>query len=105
MIATSCSIINRILLSTGNHYMELREFIDSYPRQQRSSIRREIALAHSVSEVTVRAWANGNRKHPCTLKSVEITEHLTAGRVTRHDLRPDIFGLKKSGVRYDFLDR
>lgn len=75
--------------------MELREFIDSYPRQQRSEIRREIARAHQVSEVTVRAWANGNRRHPCTLKAIEITEQLTAGRVTRHDLRPDIFGLNE----------
>ena len=75
--------------------MELREFIYSFPRQQRGAIRRELARAHSVSEVTVRAWANGNRKHPCTLKAMEITEQLTAGRVTRYDLRPDIFGLNE----------
>lgn len=75
--------------------MELREFIATYPRQQRPAIRLELARAHCVSEVTVRAWANGNRKHPCTLRAVEITEHLTSGKVTRHDLRPDIFGQKK----------
>lgn len=78
--------------------MELREFIASYPRQQRAAIRRELARAHCVSEVTIRAWANGNRKHPCTLKAVEITECLTSGKVTRHDLRPDVFGGKRSGA-------
>ena len=76
--------------------MELREFIASFPRPQRPAVRRELARAHCVSEVTVRAWANGNRKHPCTLRAVEITECMTEGRVTRHDLRPDIFGQKKA---------
>ena len=78
--------------------MELREFIASFPRQQRPAIRHEFAQAHCVSEVTIRAWANGNRKHPCTLRSVEITERLTSGKVTRHDLRPDIFGRARSGM-------
>ena len=58
------------------------------------NIRRKLARAHGVAEVTVRAWANGNRKHPCTLTAVQITELVTAGRVTRHDLRPDVFGAR-----------
>ena len=78
--------------------MELREFIASFPRQQRTAIRQEFARAHCVSEVTIRAWANGNRKHPCTLKAVELTERLTSGRVTRHDLRPDVFGCERPGT-------
>lgn len=80
--------------------MELREFIAAFPRPERTAIRREFACAHCVSEVTVRAWANGNRKHPCTLKAVEITERLTSGKVTRHDLRPDIFGREKKATSY-----
>ncbi len=72
--------------------MELRKFIDSFPRRQRMGIRQMIADAHGVSEVTVRAWANGTRTHPCSLAAIEITESVTAGKVTRHDLRPDVFG-------------
>jgi DNA-binding transcriptional regulator YdaS (Cro superfamily) len=72
--------------------MDLREFIKSYPRAKRMSVRRMIADAHGVAEVTVRAWANGNRNHPYKLSAVRTTESVTGGRVTRHDLRPDIFG-------------
>ncbi len=71
--------------------MELREFIESYPRRERMDIRRKIADAHGISEVTVRAWANGTRKHPFSLSALEITEAVTGGKVTRSDLRPDIF--------------
>ncbi|MFQ5659063.1 MAG: YdaS family helix-turn-helix protein [Gammaproteobacteria bacterium] len=73
--------------------MELRAFIDSFPRRQRMAIRQKIADFHGVSEVTVRAWANGTRKHPYNLRSIEITERSTGGKVTRYDLRPDIFGV------------
>ncbi len=72
--------------------MELRKFIDSFPLHRRMKIRQMIADSHSVSEVTVRAWANGSRNHPCHLRSIEITESVTGGKVTRFDLRPDIFG-------------
>jgi DNA-binding transcriptional regulator YdaS (Cro superfamily) len=77
-------------------HLDLREFINSFPRGQRMNVRRRIARAHGVAEVTVRAWANGTRNHPFTLLSVHITESLTEGKVTRHDLRPDIFGDSKS---------
>ena len=72
--------------------MELREFIDAFPRDQRMEVRRMIADAHGVTEVTVRAWANGTRKHPYSIMAFEITESVTGGRVRREDLRPDIFG-------------
>lgn len=75
--------------------MDLREFIKSHPRATRMNVRRMIADAHGVAEVTVRAWANGNRNHPYKLSAVRITEAVTGGRVTRHDLRPDIFGTGK----------
>jgi DNA-binding transcriptional regulator YdaS (Cro superfamily) len=60
------------------------------------AIRRQIAEAHGVAESTVRSWANGNRNHPSLLASIEITEAVTRGRVTRHDLRPDVFGRAKT---------
>ncbi len=75
--------------------MELREFIDSFSRHDRQAIRQMIADAHGVSEVTVRSWVNGTRKHPYSLSALEITEAVTGGRVTRYDLRPDIFGEQK----------
>lgn len=76
----------------ASSHMELREFINSYPRRLRTRVRQQLAMAHGISEVTVRSWANGQRKHPCHLAAVEITERVTQGRVTRHDLRPDVFG-------------
>ncbi|MBI2994643.1 MAG: helix-turn-helix domain-containing protein [Gammaproteobacteria bacterium] len=72
----------------------LREFIVSFPRSKRAEVRRKIAEVHGVSEVTVRAWANGNRNHPYRLSAIQATESLTGGKVTRHDLRPDIFGAR-----------
>ena len=74
--------------------MDLQEYIDSFPRNERTSIRATIARAHGVTEVAVRSWANGTRRHPCTKATVEITERITAGKVTRQELRPDVFGNK-----------
>jgi len=79
--------------------LDLREFIDSFARGQRMNVRRRIAQAHGVAEVTVRAWANGTRNHPFTLSSVRITESFTGGKVTRYELRPDIFGAPKDRRR------
>ncbi|MCW8878272.1 MAG: helix-turn-helix domain-containing protein [Kangiellaceae bacterium] len=76
--------------------MELLEYINSFTRSERMSVRQELACQHGVSEVTVRAWANGTRKHPCTLSAIEVTERATSGKVSRHELRPDIFGPAKS---------
>lgn len=78
--------------------MELREYIESFPRKQRMRIRQTIADAHGVSEVTVRAWANGTRNHPYSLMAIEITESVTVGKVTRYDLRPDIYGHKEPSM-------
>lgn len=72
--------------------MDLQSYIMAFPRRRRMAIRRRIALAHGVSEVTVRSWANGTRKHPCSLHAITITEQITDNSVTRFDLRPDIFG-------------
>lgn len=75
--------------------MDLPQYIRSFPRSERMRIRNDIAEAHGVSEITVRSWANGIRKHPCSLVSVQITEQVTNLKVSRHDLRPDIFGEKE----------
>ena len=79
--------------------MDLREYIDAFPREERMEIRSMIAYAHGVSEVTVRAWANGTRKHPCSMSALDITEAATGGRVTRQRLRPDIFGPEDGGEK------
>ena len=77
--------------------MDLKEYIKSFPRNQRADVRARLAEAHGVSEVTVRAWANATRRHPYTLNAVKITETMTGGHVTRHDLRPEIFGSTRTG--------
>lgn len=75
--------------------MDLRSYVNSFPRNQRASVRHQLAQAHGVSEVTVRAWANQTRRHPYTLVAIEITERVTDHQVTRQDLRPEIFGEPK----------
>lgn len=72
--------------------MDLQEYLDFFPRSERAAVREAIARAHGVTEVTVRFWANGVRRHPCTKAAVEITEMVTKGSVTRYELRPDVFG-------------
>ncbi len=76
--------------------MKLKAYFDAFPRGKRGVERRRFAEMHKVSEVTVRSWANGTRRHPCSLESVLRTEDFTDLRVTRHDLRPDIFGLTET---------
>lgn len=78
--------------------MTLEEYINEHPRYERREIRQFLARAHDVSETTIRSWSNGTRKHPCTLTSVQITERITNLKVTRFDLRPEIFGYDQ-GVR------
>ncbi len=72
--------------------MDLKKYIDSFPRHQRAMVREKLAKLHNATEVTVRSWANGTRRHPFTKQAIEITERFTNGKVTCHDLRPDIFG-------------
>jgi len=78
--------------------MDLQSYIKSFPRNQRANVRAKLAEAHGVSEVTVRAWANHTRRHPYTLKAVEITESITEGKVTRGELRPEIYGSSSSQI-------
>ncbi|MCK5498347.1 MAG: helix-turn-helix domain-containing protein [Gammaproteobacteria bacterium] len=73
-------------------HMDLQEYLNLFPRSQRVAVRTEIAKSHGVTEVTVRSWANGSRRHPFIKEAIEMTERLTSGKVSRYDLRPDIFG-------------
>ncbi len=72
--------------------MKFKTFFLSIPRNQRARLCTSIAQAHGVAEVTVRSWINGLRNHPCRLQAIQLTEQLTDGKVTRHDLRPEVFG-------------
>lgn len=78
--------------------MTLEDYINEHPRYERREVRKLLANAHDVSETAVRSWANGTRRHPCTMNSIEITERITRQKVTRFDLRPDIFGYDQ-GIR------
>ena len=80
--------------------MKLKAYFDAFPRGKRGEERRRFADLHKVSEVTVRSWANGIRRHPCNLEAVRRTETFTGLRVTRHDLRPDIFGQEPAEATY-----
>lgn len=53
---------------------------------------RLIAEACGVTPPAVRHWANGIRRCPPDLETIEAIEEATGGSVTRHDLRPDVFG-------------
>ncbi len=79
--------------------MDLQKYINLFPRSQRVAVRTEIADSHGVTESAVRSWANGCRRHPYFKESIEITERLTNGKVSRYDLRPDIFG-KRPGRQW-----
>lgn len=71
--------------------MRLGDYINRFPKDERRGIRERIATAHRVSEVTVRSWANGSRRHPYDLESVRKTEKVTGQAVTRYDVRPDVY--------------
>ena len=72
--------------------MNLRDYFQGLSRHDRVALRKRMAVAHGVAEVTVRSWINGYRRHPCQLEAIRITESMTGWQVTRHDLRPEIFG-------------
>lgn len=72
--------------------MNLNTYICQFPREQRHAVRKRIADAHSVAVNTVTGWSTGWRKHPATLTAVETTEAVTDHQVTRHDVRPDVYG-------------
>lgn len=70
--------------------MTLREYVHAYPRGKRIKARKIIAEALGVTEASVRSWENGTRNP--TPEKVLMIESLTEGQVSRHELRPDIYG-------------
>jgi DNA-binding transcriptional regulator YdaS (Cro superfamily) len=70
-------------------FMTLQEYINSFPKNERFRLRKRIAEEVGVVEITVRSWANGNRKPGATqvIKIVNATDHA----VSASDLRPDVF--------------
>ncbi len=78
-----------------DYKLDLASYLSTFPRNQRMSVKQQLAEAHGVSEVTIRAWANGTRNHPYTLSSIEITEKITGNKVTRFDLRPDVYSKER----------
>lgn len=79
------------------------------PYGERHAFRQLLAGAHGCSVELVRKWAyypppadwgadkvkRMSRPHPASLDSVRITEELTGNRVTRYDLRPEIYERKQ----------
>ena len=72
--------------------MELRTYLNAWPRGERRRVRQDIAQRLKVTESAVRHWANGVRRVPA--ERVLAVEHATGGQVTRYDLRPDIYPLE-----------
>lgn len=49
----------------------------------------------AVNEESVRLWLRGHRPPPAKIEILEAIECATDGKVTRHDMRPDVFGKPK----------
>lgn len=69
--------------------MDLKQYIASFPALRRMAERERLGQACGVSEITVRSWANGNRRIPA--EKVLSLELATEGQVSRHVLRPDVY--------------
>lgn len=69
--------------------MELRAYLNTWPRNERRRVRQAIANDLGVTEFTVFHWENGTRRTPA--ERVLAIEKATGGKVTRYELRPDIY--------------
>lgn len=69
--------------------MTLSEYVRSFPRLQRMTIRRAIANELKVSETYVRSMCNGNK--PIPAKYALRIERITAGAVSRQNVAPDFY--------------
>ena len=77
--------------------MTLHEYIQSYPRDQRTKIRLILAKAVNVSIHTILAWEKGGTKkggRNTPHDKVLSIEKATKRKVTRYDLRPDIYAIE-----------
>ncbi|MGP1677891.1 MAG: helix-turn-helix domain-containing protein [Burkholderiales bacterium] len=71
--------------------MDLKEFVEEIGGQT------EMARRLGVTQGLVWQWLNG--RSPVTWERAKDIEALSNGRVSRHDLRPDIFGPAPSAER------
>jgi DNA-binding transcriptional regulator YdaS (Cro superfamily) len=69
--------------------MNLRDYINSFPKNKRLTIKKELCKKLRIAESTLKSWCNGNRK--TSLSFLGALEEATGGAVTRLDQRPDIF--------------
>ena len=86
---TQCVSIAMRKYNMYHHDMKLHAYINSWPRYQRRSIREQIAQQLGITEGAIRHWANGTRRIPA--EQVLALESATGGRVTRYELRPDLY--------------
>lgn len=86
--------------------MNVKEWVEQFPPDQRKAERERIAAKIQVSEMAVRQWCYGNNR-PSGV-NVPLLEHVTEGGfayyfsgapfvrglvgVSRYDVRPDIYG-------------
>ena len=69
--------------------MNLIEYIQQFPRQERMKTRKRMAAALGISEVFIRNWCNGHKKIPA--KHARKIEIFTKGLVSRHTIAPDFY--------------
>ena len=73
--------------------VNLKEFFNCAPKEQRSSMLKSLAEAHGRPVSTVYKWQlRGN--HPVSESAMAITEQWSGFEVDRFDERPDVFDLK-----------
>jgi len=81
--------------------MTLSEYVNSFPRSQRKSIRDWIANQLSISETYVRSMCNGTKRIPekYALRIEKITDKAVPRYVTAPDMYPheEYFSNKKLG--------
>ena len=70
--------------------MTLDDYIQGHPRPKRRNIIEKLACLHGCSVSTVYSWQKKGF-HPPFNASMDITEAFTNQKVTRFDLRPDVF--------------
>jgi DNA-binding transcriptional regulator YdaS (Cro superfamily) len=75
--------------------MTLNEWIRQHAHGQRAAACRRLGWKLKLSEKTIRAFANGNRQ--IRAEYVLQLEAATAGVVSRHEMRPDIYPKGKIG--------
>jgi DNA-binding transcriptional regulator YdaS (Cro superfamily) len=69
--------------------MNLQAFLDSEATKPDGMKRSQLARALEVHPSLISQWLSGHR--PIAAEQVLPIEKATGGRVSRHDLRPDIY--------------